>query len=188
MPDDGSNEIDASLVLKDCSTTVKATNADKVTVNKNGSVAFKGDSSDCDISLTLNSSLSTLPWYTVNLKGSDINDYEMKPTSEGVLVSGSNLKNTQITANNLEQTVYVDVSTDATSVLLRDEGNGKVGVYTDEDGDGKYETKIAEGGEDKPVTEEQSLFLKIFKVIGNILLIPFKLILALIRAIINLFK
>lgn len=188
VPDDGSNEIDASLVLKDCSTTVKATNADKVTVNKNGSVAFKGDSSDCDISLTLNSSLSTLPWYTVNLKGSDINDYEMKPTSEGVLVSGSNLKNTQITANNLEQTVYVDVSTDATSVLLRDEGNGKVGVYTDEDGDGKYETKIAEGGEDKPVTEEQSLFLKIFKVIGNILLIPFKLILALIRAIINLFK
>lgn len=188
VPDDGSNEIDASLVLKDCSTTVKATNADKVIVNKNGSVAFKGDSSDCDISLTLNSSLSTLPWYTVNLKGSDINDYEMKPTSEGVLVSGSNLKNTQITANNLEQTVYVDVSTDATSVLLRDEGNGKVGVYTDEDGDGKYETKIAEGGEDKPVTEEQSLFLKIFKVVGNILLIPFKLILALIRAIINLFK
>ena len=57
----------------------------------------------------------------------------MKPTFEGVLVSGSNLKNTQITANNLEQTVYVDVSTDATSVLLRDEGNGKVGVYTDED-------------------------------------------------------
>lgn len=188
VPDEAGEEVDASLVLKDCSTAIKANNVDKVTVTKDGSVEFKGISSDCELGLTLNSSLSTLPWYTVNLKGTKIDDYKMKPTSEGVLVSGSNLSNTQITANNLEQTVYVDVSTDETSVLLKDEGNGKIGVYTDEDGDGKYETKIAEGGENNPSEKQESLFLKILKAIGNGLLLPFKIIIALIKAIINLFK
>ncbi len=141
-----SKSIDTSLVLKDCSATVVADNVEKLIVKATGEVAFCGDSSECDLSLTLNSSLSTLPWYTVNLKGSEICDYLIKPTAGGVIVSGSDLSKTTITANNLEQTVSVDISTDAESILLTDEGNDKIGVYADLDGDGTYENKIAEGG------------------------------------------
>ncbi len=136
-----------SIMLKECSASVDATGTESLTITQDGELAFNGKSSDCSLKMTLNSSLSEMPWYTVQLNGENIDNYKMQACDDGVLVSGNNLTQTTVIANNRDSAVTLDVVSEQESVLLKEGNNGKMEAYEDTDSNGTYETKIAESVE-----------------------------------------
>lgn len=109
---------------------------------QNGTVSVSADESAMYyLNLVANDGCNNLPWYQVEIAGTDASEISVKKANEGLIVHCDNLDTIIIAVTDEEGTTEVSGSTNGKSVLIT-ERNGDPTLYEDTDGDGIYETDI----------------------------------------------
>ena len=112
-------------------------------LDKGGASMVSDTAAEYCISLTANEGYYTLPWYTIEVTGSDTKEISAEWTDNGVLVTSDNLENVTVVGSNDDDTQEMTFSTDEDSVLVSESDNDLV-VLVDTDDDGIYETDVNE--------------------------------------------
>ncbi len=130
----------------------KTSSGKSATFDPKGKVSLEGNNSDYQLEATYNDNLSNLPWFTLIVNGNSANNSSLEVVSDGMILTSDNLKDVKTTANNRNNEVSLNFSTDKDSVKFMAVDNGTLGAYIDNDGDGVYETLISDsnGGSDEP--------------------------------------
>ena len=158
-PLNSTEPLDIKLLTKDSYMSVKTTEGGKATFENNKTLSLSNPSGkEFEAVFTVNDEYLKLPWYTIKLSGENSKEIEIESTEEGYVVTGDNLKNIKLTANNLEEKTELTFNTDAEKVLLKaskgdkelvvaegekiaDVKEADLDVYEDKDNDGSFETK-----------------------------------------------
>jgi hypothetical protein len=158
-PLNSTEPLDIKLLTKDSYMSVKTTEGGKATFENNKTLSLSNPSGkEFEAVFTVNDEYMKLPWYTIKLSGENSKEIEIESTEEGYVVTGDNLKNIKLTANNLEEKTELTLNTDTEKVLLKaSKGNKELvvaegekiadvkeadlDVYEDKDNDGTFETK-----------------------------------------------
>lgn len=88
----------------------------------------------------------SIPWNNVTIDGSEIADKNLttQQTDEGLIIRGDNLTDVVANITKNDQEASVKIETDKNEVLLKEDESGKVKAFIDSDGDGAFETSVAE--------------------------------------------
>ncbi|MBQ5990765.1 MAG: leucine-rich repeat protein [Oscillospiraceae bacterium] len=158
-PLNSTEPLDIKLLTKDSYMSVKTTEGGKATFENNKTLSLSNPSGkEFEAVFTVNDEYMKLPWYTIKLSGENSKDIKIESTEEGYVVTGDNLKNIKLTANNLEEKTELTLNTDTEKVLLKaskgdkelvvaegekiaDVKEADLDVYEDKDNDGTFETK-----------------------------------------------
>lgn len=132
-----------SMYYENTALSVDFDSAEQIRFNAAGGVLAEGISGDYSITLLQNDGVATTPWYKTTIRGTDGEDISLIQTSNGVIVTGTNLKNVSIETTDKSGTHTTRLSTDCDSVLLTSNAaSGNVPmVMLDSDGDGSYESE-----------------------------------------------
>lgn len=141
-PEDGM--IDSTITFENNMFSVYANDATSAIYDPAGTVSVELSNSSYMLNAMFNEGYGDLPWFTISAEGKKSNSASLTIATEGMILSSDNLNDTNITANNREDEVTVSFSTDKTSVLLNDIDAETLGVFIDADGNGTYETLIAD--------------------------------------------
>ena len=146
------SNIDASIVYSNYLVGAKTSSGKSATFDPSGKVSLEGNNSDYQLEATYNDNLSNLPWFTLIVNGNSANNSSLEVVSDGMILTSDNLKDVKTTANNRNNEVSLNFSTDKDSVKFMAVDNDTLGAYIDNDGDGVYETLISDsnGGSDEP--------------------------------------
>ena len=144
MAKDAKKSISSYLLLKNCYAVVIADNCKYFTVTNSGNADFSADNASCNLQLTYNKKIPGLDTFEFEIAGNKVSKYTVTATNNGLLISGNNLKNTTVTANNRTEIDELTFKTKNNSVLIRDIDADTVGAFVDENSDGVYETQITE--------------------------------------------
>ena len=105
-------------------TTVRANASGSIDFQADGSVMLNtNEPTEYDIDLTANEGYYTLPWYTIEITGSNATTVSAMLVEGGVLVSGDNLSDVTICGTNDEETKELNFTTDEKSVLITELNN-----------------------------------------------------------------
>jgi len=150
-PLSGSGIINSSVNLTNYLFVVKADSGNKAIADPTGKISLQSNNDHYTLGVTFNEGCS-LPWYTVRTSGQNANSSSLQVVSDGIILTSDNLKDVETTANNRNNEVSLNFSTDKDSVKFMAVDNDTLGAYIDNDGDGVYETLISDsnGGSDKP--------------------------------------
>lgn len=143
--------MDLSLKYENCLLEASSAAGKEVIFDKDGYVSVAGEAADYVIRMVYNEGHYTTDWYTMQVSGSNADDVVMRQTEDGYLLHADNLQNVSASAYNDDFTADVTFSTDYTDVLLYEIDEETIGVAVDIDGNGTYETTIAQSSEE---TEE----------------------------------
>ena len=138
------DKIDASMVFTDRVLAQAKTESGKsVTYSPEGSVNLKGNNSDYGLSLTFNSGNSPLPVPTIEVNGDGASDTTLEKAEDGVLLTGDNLEQVEISARDLDKpSAIFDVNTDQNEILIKSDENGEIQAYIDANNDDTFETVL----------------------------------------------
>ncbi|WP_052119124.1 VWA domain-containing protein [Bifidobacterium callitrichos] len=160
-------QYDYALHYPDAYVAVKADKADSATFSRNGNVALTGNSGKYTLSSTLDSAKG--PWFTYSVSGSKAKDIKLTKNGDGYIVEADNLTDARFSANNKEETKTLSVDTSAKKVEVKaDESGRNLVASIDKDGDGKFETVIADSSKQSVVTVEPKAPSRV----GNTVSIP----------------
>jgi len=134
--------VDLSLRYNNYYMSASAPGTKAVNFDPKGAVGLTGEVSNFNIALTGNKGHLNLPWYTIKVSGEGAGNPELKKVDEGCILNAKNMKNITVTGKNDDETKEAALNTDEESVLIGNL-NGELAIYTDKNGDGKYETLIA---------------------------------------------
>jgi len=134
--------VDYSMSYENSLTKIKASSADSVYFTPDDAVILKGIATDYTIQNVLNSEYQD--WYSFTVEGSDVSSVNFEKTKDGYLLQASSLNDVTASAFGDTAEASVNFSTDKTSVLLYEIDEETIGVRTDSDNDGIYETLIAQ--------------------------------------------
>ncbi len=151
--DDGT--VSYQMSYEDCLISVRADNADKITMMADGSVTLMGDDSFYELSLAAD---SELPWEYVSLSGSGCSILSMEYYDEGILIQGDSLAGALITADDPEGSVSRKLQsmtdgTDYTAAYIYSDSDENICVMVDTDNDGECETHLVDSQ-----TQPESVF------------------------------
>ncbi|PLS31377.1 von Willebrand factor type A domain-containing protein [Bifidobacterium margollesii] len=135
----GNGYYDYSLDYVDSLVSVKSDRAASATFSKDGDASLTGSKGSYELSSTLDSKKKL---FTYTVSGKDSSNVSLDRTTAGYVVSGDNLANAKITANDADTTKSVALNTTAKKVLVTDDGSN-VKAAVDKDNNGSYETVIA---------------------------------------------
>ncbi|MDR0918222.1 MAG: hypothetical protein LBM93_03080 [Oscillospiraceae bacterium] len=84
------------------------------------------------------------PWNKVTIIGNEIKDKNIisEQTNEGLKIRGDNLSGAKVEIKKDGKTAFIDIDTDKNEILIKENENGNVDTYMDEDGDGIFESKL----------------------------------------------
>lgn len=134
-------ELNISVLYPDYALSVVSDSYDSLTLGSSGTLSATGLENTYDISLTANDGYSTLPWYTLEVSGSEASTISTEFTDQGILLSGDTLKGVTVYGKNDTETRELTFSTEEENVLISEMDN-ELAVSVDKDGDGTYETTI----------------------------------------------
>ncbi|MBT1166500.1 vWA domain-containing protein [Bifidobacterium simiarum] len=135
----GNGPYDYSLDYVDSLVSAKSDKATSAIFSKNGDASLKGSTGAYELSSTLDSKKKL---FTYTVSGKDSSNVSLNKTAAGYVVSGDNLRNARITANDASTTKSVALNTTAKKVLVTDDG-ANVKAAVDKDNNGSFETVIA---------------------------------------------
>lgn len=124
-----------SLLAVDCDS------ANQIGFNADGSIEAQGLSGDYAVTLLFNDGAAVTPWNQTTVSGSNGGNIRLEQTENGVILSGSNMKNVLIQTIGNDGTKDVLLTTEYDSVLLTSNGESSDEpiIMLDTDGDGFYE-------------------------------------------------
>ena len=141
---DESKDLNMSISYDNFYISAKAEGDDKVNLSPEGIVDIEGETSDFNLSITANSGYAPLSWTTISVDAKNGDDPRLKITEGGYLLSGINLKDVSVYAENASSANKLTLDTKESQVYITQEGDNLV-VKSDEDKDGKYETILVTG-------------------------------------------
>lgn len=115
-----------------------------VTFDKSGYISVKGESASYEMTMIYNEGSYVTDWYTIGITGENADEITFEQTDDGYILSGSNLQNVVVMAENDAHSPEVSFTTDYTQVLIYEIDENTIGIAADADGDGEYETAVAE--------------------------------------------
>lgn len=123
--------------------SVDCDSVDQIQFNAEGGVLAQGISGDYTITLLQNDGAATTPWNQTTIIGKDGENISLVQSSNGVVLTGTNLKNVSIETTDNSGTQTTALSTECNSVLLTsNETSGNIPVVMlDSNGDGSYESE-----------------------------------------------
>ena len=136
---------DYQISFEKCMMSVKADNAEGVTMLEKGAVSLKADASHFEISIT---SQSELPWNTISLSGANAGEITAEHIGDGIVLTGDCIENLTIRADSELRRLSEDGRLSFKKALIYAEEDGSIGVLADIDGDGECETVV-----EKPVLQ-----------------------------------
>ena len=123
-----------------------------ITFDKSGYASVKGESASYEIQMVFNEGNYVTDWYAIEISGANADEIIFEQTEYGYVLVGNNLQDVNVSAWNDEHDADVTFSSEYTQVLIHEIDEDTIGISADTDGDGTYETIIAESEEDNTVT------------------------------------
>ena len=114
-----------------------------VLFDPSGYVEIQGEPADYELTMTFDDSYPT-DWFTMLVSGQAASA-SLRMAEDGYILTADNLKNVRLCANNTDVSASLTFSTDAKSVLIYEIDETAIGLKTDSDGDGTYETDLTQG-------------------------------------------
>ena len=145
---DGTEDVDLSMWYENSAFFVTGSNSNVAVFAPSGYVSLKGSDTDYHFNMLYNDGYHTTDWYSFQVEGNHVDAANMKQTEEGYVLHADNLNNVTAQAYNDDANAEITFSTDYTDVLLYEIDEETIGVAVDEDGDGVYETTIAQSDAD----------------------------------------
>ena len=137
------DQLDMSILYPDYYLSIEANAYDQLKLEHDGAISAIVLGEAYDISVTADDEQCTLPWYTVEILGSNTQEISAEWADNGVLVTGDNLENVTVIGSNDDDTQEMTFSTDEDSVLISESDND-LEILVDTDNDGVYETDVNE--------------------------------------------
>ena len=137
-------ELDISITYDNFYLSASSDNQDSITFNPSGNVQINGKSEDFNIKITANEGYYSTDWYQLSVTGDSGTNPKVEMTDKGYILSGEELTDITVYAENTESANELKLKTDENSVYITQEGENLC-VKSDEDKDGKYETILVTG-------------------------------------------
>ena len=143
------NELSFSLVNDKYFSAVSANSSGSIVFKNSGGVSLKTDeNANYHLKLTANEGYNCLPWYTVEVSGSETTEISAEMTDKGIIINGDNLNDIVITGTKDNENKDITVSTEESSIMIA-EKDGELAAFEDRNGDGTFETNIVSSGNSK---------------------------------------
>lgn len=116
----------AELALANHMFSITTTNSGTTECDdKTGNVNISMDSnSDYTLSVTDNNNICNWEWYTLTVNANNSKELSVKFTDNGILLSGDNLKNTEVKVNNTSDNATLTIDKNANNVMIQKSGTG----------------------------------------------------------------
>ena len=141
--------MELSITYDNCFMSGSSEAGRSVTFDKSGCVEVRGEKSDYSMSITSNDECPT-DWFTVKVKGDNSEYVSLSKGTDGWIISGDNLENVNVFANNKYNEAETVFTTMYDSALIYEIDQNTIGVAIDADGNGTYETTIVPEPEQRP--------------------------------------
>lgn len=136
------NLMNLTIRYKNCYMTGYTQAGYSMLFDPSGYVELTGEPADYEITMTFDDSYPT-DWFTMLVSGQAATA-SLRMVKDGYILTADNLKNVRLRANNTDVTASLIFSTDAKSVLIYEIDETTIGLKTDSDGDGTYETNLTQ--------------------------------------------
>lgn len=140
-------EIDTWYVLEKSCVSLTVESADYAKLHRMGDVEIVNSKGNFHLNQMIGSEKSTLKWYNVVVDGKDAGNISIQHCNNGRLLFCDRMENIKVTASvvDIHPKEYIATfSTGYNSVNIREMDEDTLGIYIDRDGDGDYETPIAD--------------------------------------------
>ncbi len=132
--------LDYDLYYDDSYQSVTADAATGVAFDPAGKASVTGNAGSFEVALADNAITDSFDIYTIT--GDNPGNYTVETTDDGAYITGDDLENILISAEDENTEKDIAIDTDKTAVYVTDDNNELV-VKIDNDGDGTFETEIA---------------------------------------------
>lgn len=141
---DSAEALDLSLEYENNLLYATSSEATEVVFNPSGYVEISGVDTDYTINMVFNEGYYDTDWYEFEVTGDNIDTVVMQQVEGGYTLSATSLDGVTASANNDNVSATVSFTTEYTEVYLYEIDERTIGVAVDTDGDGTYETPIAQ--------------------------------------------
>lgn len=138
------SELDLSINYENFYLSASGDNQESIVFNPNGNVSINGDTTDFNIQITANEGYYSTDWYQLSVSGDSGTNPKVEITDKGYILSGEDLTDITIYAENATKANELDLKTDEDTLFITQEGENLC-VKSDEDKDGQYETILVTG-------------------------------------------
>lgn len=141
-----------SLTYKNTLLSASVDTAASLSFSPDGEITAHDAAGDYELSLCANEGYQTLTWDLVTVKGSQSEDISLKQTRDGIMITGSDLSNAEVTVEDQAEAKTISISTEQEAVLIKDavvDGADVPVAWVDTDGNGNFETSL-NGDDDQP--------------------------------------
>ena len=153
------------MQYKDCTMSASSVAGESVVFDKDGYVEVNGESANYSISMTYDNNNPT-DWITMSIMGSGANKASLEKLERGYVLSSDNLSNVKVEANSKDEAARTAFSTSFGSAYIYEIDKNTIGVSVDADGNGSYETVIAD--ESSTSSSEGATVTKVMEAINSI--------------------
>ncbi len=137
-------ELNVSIKYDNYYLSASGNTEESIVLNPNGDVAINGKATDFNIQITANEGYYSTDWYQLSVSGDSGTNPKVEMTDKGYILSGEDLNDITVYAENTETANELKLKTDEDTVFITQEGENLC-VKSDEDQDGQYETILVTG-------------------------------------------
>ncbi len=137
-----SQSINLSMMYPDCQISATSSQGKYVNFFPTGDVTLYTNNSDFSLGVVFNSSQQVFDWYDLEVSGDKINQATLSPCENGFILSGDNLVNITVNAEDDNVFATTKFTTTQDKVFIYEIDENTIGIAIDEDGDGEYETSL----------------------------------------------
>lgn len=145
-PTNSDESLDLSIKYNDYFISASSTSQDSIAFSSNGSAKISGDTDDFRLSITGNEGHFSTKWCTCDVSGKKGTDPQIQLVKDGYLITGKELNNLEVYAENKDSAQKVELSSIDGDVLITQDKESLC-AKADNDNDGKYESIIKTGTE-----------------------------------------
>ncbi|MBR2176216.1 MAG: hypothetical protein IJ861_04635 [Clostridia bacterium] len=140
----GWTNVDSFIAMNGYAYEVKSDAVVTYTTYPDGKIYMENYKGDYMFSAIFNEGLCSLPWFNIAVLGTGSCQSTLEIVDDGMILTEADLTNKDFKALNRDEELNAHFSTNKTSVKFMAVDDKTLGVYTDEDDDGIYETLIAD--------------------------------------------
>ena len=135
--------LDNAMYYENSLMRVQAENASQFAAEPSGYMGISGEASEYLFDMVFNDGYLCTDWYQMSVSGT-ADTASLQKTEDGYVLTADNLEEIKVNAKNDTVTAALSFSADADSVLLYEIDEYTIGAAIDTDGDGSYETTVAQ--------------------------------------------
>ena len=141
LSQNNAEKLQLSIDYEDCYLEGGSAAGNNIIFDNDGYVSVSGESADYNISMTFDEDYPT-DWFTIQIDGKNSNNASLEKCDLGYILSGDNLQNVEVRANNRQDSAHVRFTTKYQSAYIYEINKDTIGVKVDADKNGTYETQI----------------------------------------------